>query len=58
MSRPKKDGVKYSLYISRSLEEQLRSYAEKYDLTLTAALERAIKVLIEQDKGQDTATLN
>ena len=50
MPRAKKDGVKYSLYIDRELEEKLRKYAAKYDLTLTAAHERAIKVLLDRDK--------
>lgn len=57
MPRPKKDGVKYSLYIDRGLEEALRSYAERNDLTLTAALERAIKVLLSQDSSSAAVTL-
>lgn len=50
MARPKKDGSYFSCFMKTDLSEKLHEYADKYDMTLTAAVERAIRMMIEKDE--------
>ncbi len=50
MARPKKDGSYFSCFMKTELSEKLHEYADKYDMTLTAAVERAIRLMIENDQ--------
>ena len=42
MARPKKAGVKVSLFLDRSMMEKLRAYAEQKGQTMTTAIERIV----------------
>ncbi len=52
MARPKKDGVKVSLFLDRTMMEQLRAYADEKGQTMTTAIERIVteKLNGENDK--------
>ena len=50
MARPKKDGSYFSCFMKTELSEKLHEYADKYDMTLTAAVERAVRQMIERDE--------
>ena len=53
MARPKKDGSYFSCFMKTELSEKLHEYADKYDMTLTAAVERAVRQMIERDEQTD-----
>ena len=52
MARPKKDGVKVSLFLDRTMMELLRAYADEKGQTMTTAIERIVteKLNGENDK--------
>ena len=50
MARPKKDGEKISLYLSRPMMESLRAYADEKGQTVTMAMERIITAFLEKEK--------
>lgn len=52
MARPKKDGVKVSLFLDRTMMEKLRAYADEKGQTMTTAIERIVteKLNGENDK--------
>ena len=50
MARPKKDGSYFSCFMKTDLSEKLHEYADQHDLTLTAAVERAVRQMIERDE--------
>lgn len=50
MARPKKDGSYFSCFMKIDLAEKLHEYADKHDLTLTAAVERAVRQMIEREE--------
>ena len=52
MARPKKDGSYFSCFMKAELAEKLHDYAKKHDMTLTAAVERAVKQMIEKDDNK------
>ena len=52
MARPKKDGSYFSCFMKAELAEKLHEYADKHDMTLTAAVERAVKQMIEQEGSE------
>ncbi len=52
MARPKKDGSYFSCFMKTELAEKLHEYADMHDMTLTAAVERAVKQMIEQEDGK------
>ena len=56
MARPKKDGSYFSCFMKTDLSEKLHEYADQHDLTLTAAVERAIKQMLEREEQSSTKT--
>lgn len=48
MARQKKDGERVSLYLDRTMMEQLREYANEKGQTLTMAMERLIKAQLSE----------
>ena len=53
MPRPRKDGERISLYLDRSIMEDLRAYADEKGQTLTTAIERIIKAHLDQEHGNN-----
>lgn len=53
MARPKKEGKAVSLLMDKSLFEQLEQYCEVTYLSKTAAIEKALKLLFEEQKERD-----
>ena len=49
MARPKKDGVKVSLFLDRSMMEKLRAYAEQKGQTMTTAIERIVSEKLDTE---------
>jgi len=54
MARPKKDGSYFSCFMKTDLSEKLHEYADQHDLTLTAAVERAIRQMLEREEQRST----
>jgi hypothetical protein len=50
MSRPKKDGKPVSLIMDKELYTQLEAYCKKTYLTKTAAIEKALKEMLDRHK--------
>ena len=48
MARKKKDGEKISLYLDRETMERMREQASERGQTLTVAMERALKMYLDQ----------
>ncbi len=48
MARKKKDGEKVSLYLDRETMERMREQASEKGQTLTVAMERALKMYLDQ----------
>ena len=49
MARPKKQGKAVSLLMEKDLYEQLEEYCEKTYLTKTAAIEKALRQMLERE---------
>lgn len=50
MARPEKDGQHISLYMEKAVAEALTKYCKKTMLSKTAAIEKAVKEMIEREK--------
>lgn len=50
MARPKKDGKPVSLIMDKNLFAQLEQYCEETYLTKTAAIEKALKEMLDKYK--------
>lgn len=48
MARPKKDGKTVSLIMEKALFERLEQYCDETYLTKTAAIEKALKILLDR----------
>lgn len=51
MARPKKDSVAISLMMRKELAEDLNKYCDKTMLSKTAAIEKAVKEMVEREKA-------
>ena len=51
MARPKKEGKAVSLLMDIDLFEQLEEYCEKTYLSKTAAIEKALKMMFEEEEN-------
>lgn len=51
MARKKKDGEKISLYLDRETMERMREHASARGQTLTVAMERALKMYLDQQSN-------
>ena len=58
MARAKKDGCHVSLYMDRIINEQLEQYCKETGLPKTAAIEKAIKEMMEKEKIDKTDESN
>jgi hypothetical protein len=56
MARPKKDGKTVSLIMEKDLYDKLEAYCDETYLTKTAAIEKALRMMIDKEteigKGQ------
>lgn len=50
MARTKKNGANVSLLMDADLAERLHQYADENDMTLTAAIERAVRQMLGVEK--------
>lgn len=48
MARPKKDGKTVSLIMEKELFDRLEAYCDETYLTKTAAIEKALKMLLDR----------
>ena len=53
MARAKKDGEKISFYVDRQVMEDLRAYAEKKGQTVTMAMERILRLYLDERESCD-----
>lgn len=53
MARPKKEGKTVSLLMDKELFEELEAYCEKTYLAKTAAIEKALRQMLERDSEPD-----
>ena len=51
MARPKKEGKAVSLLMNKDLYEKLEAYCEETYLTKTAAIEKALRMMIEKENN-------
>lgn len=49
MARPKKDGKTVSLIMEKDLFEKLEAYCDETYLTKTAAIEKALRMMIDKE---------
>lgn len=49
MARPKKEGKTVSLLMDKNLFEQLEQYCEETYLSKTAAIEKALRMMIDKE---------
>ena len=54
MARPKKDGKTVSLIMEKELFERLERYCDETYLTKTAAIEKALKTLLDRYEERKT----
>ena len=54
MARPKKDGKTVSLIMEKELFDRLEAYCDETYLTKTAAIEKALKMLLDRYEERKT----
>ena len=52
MARAKKDGEKISFYVDRQVMEDLRAYAAEKGQTVTMAMERILRMHLDEENAR------